>query len=183
MTKAGIQLAVHDSPSANLEGAGRKSRSLLLFKAVTTAGFLLAVGCSLMTTRPVQEMSDTAAAIRAAREVQADTLAPELFRQSIEWFNKAKREYKFKNFDLAKSYSDKARLYAEDSEFEAIRNGGNRSDTQMADPMASGLNIPPPPSAPASAPSPYAYPTPQGIPADPSLGGPAPTEKAPSPSP
>lgn len=118
-------------------------------------------------------MSDTAAAIRAAREVQADTLAPELYRQSNEWFFRAKREYKFKNFDLARTYSDKARLFAEDAEFEAMRSGGNRTETQIADPMASGLNPPPSQPIPTSTPEPYAYPTPTGTPADPT-GGAAP---------
>lgn len=100
-------------------------------------------------------MSDTAVAIRAAREVQADTLAPELFRQSNEWFSKAKNEYKFKNFKQAKEYSDKARFFAEQAEFEAIRNGGNRSDMAPPDPGA-----PPPP------PAPYDYPTPTGTPVE-----------------
>src|SRR4051812_24234163 len=58
------------------------------------------LGCSLLATRPLQEMSDTSAAIRAAKEVQADTLSPEFYRQSNEWFFKAKHEYKFKNFLL-----------------------------------------------------------------------------------
>src|SRR6478735_7769255 len=104
--------------------------------------------CSIFSTRPVQEMNDTSSAIRAAREVQADTLAPELFRQANEWFFRAKHEYKFKNFNMAKSYSDKARLFAEDAEFEAIRNGGNRSETAVSDPLAPGISSPPA-SAPA----------------------------------
>lgn len=121
----------------------------------------------MMTIRPVQEMSDTAAAIRAAREVQADTLAPELYRQANEWFFKAKHEYKFKNFDLARSYSDKARVFAEDAEFEAIRNGGNRSnDVATSDPLAPGLTGPTDKGAPTPTSTPYAYPTPTGTPAD-----------------
>src|SRR5690348_3640000 len=80
---------------------------------------LFLFGCSIIATRPVQEMSDATAAIRAAKEVQADTLAPEYYRQSNEWFFRAKHEYKFKNFKLAKEYADKARYLAEQAEFEA----------------------------------------------------------------
>jgi hypothetical protein len=120
-------------------------------------------------------MSFTSAAIRASREVQADTLAPELFRQSNEWFFQAKREYKFKNFKLAKKYADKARFLAEQAEFEALRNGGIRSDQSMSaqeplskDPMQGGAEAgmgegkTPSPQKPGS----YAYPTPEGTPAD-----------------
>lgn len=98
---------------------------------------LLLQGCSLFTPRPVQDMSQTSAALRAAKEVQADVLAPELFRQAAEIFAKAKREYKFKNFNFATIYAQKARRLAEEAEFEALRNGGNRSSEQVSDPLAS----------------------------------------------
>jgi len=112
-------------------------------------------GCALFVGRPVQELSYAAAAIRAAKEVQADTLAPEVFRQANEWFFKAKREYKFKNFKLAREYIEKARTYAEQAEFESLRNGGNREESAT-----------PVDTAPGRAEAPYAYPTPEGIPAD-----------------
>jgi hypothetical protein len=102
-------------------------------------------------------MSNTNAAIRAAKEVQADTLAPELYRQSTEWYFRAKHEYKFKNFQLAKQYADKARHFAEQAEFESLRNGGNRGEMGGSDPLA---------NVPASASAPYDYPTPTGTPAD-----------------
>jgi hypothetical protein len=112
-------------------------------------------GCSIFASRPVQEMSYTSAAIRAAKEVQADTLAPELFRQANEWFFKAKHEYKFKNFKLAKEYTDKARHYAEQAEFESLRNGGNRTES-----------APPDTASERPAAKPYPYPTPEGTPAE-----------------
>ncbi len=93
-------------------------------------------GCSVLATRPTQEMSYTTVAIRAAKEVNADVLAPELYRQANEWFYKAKAEYRFKNFDLASKYARKARGYAEESEFESIRAGASRTEPQIADPMA-----------------------------------------------
>ena len=71
-------------------------------------------------------MSNTAAAIRAAREVQADTRAPELFRQSNEWFFKARQEYKLKNFKEARIYASKARRFAEEAEYEELNSGANR---------------------------------------------------------
>jgi hypothetical protein len=98
-------------------------------------------------------MSDTSAAIHAAKEVQADSLAPELYRQSSEWFLKAKNEYKLKNFKWAREYAQKARRFAEQAEFEAIRNGGNRAD-QISDEV-----VPPPRPG-------YQYPAPQGTPAN-----------------
>ena len=99
---------------------------LVLFSVAVTPA------CSLMATRPVQEMSDTASAIRAAKEVQADTLSAELYRSSSEWFLKAKREYKYKNFKQAKEYAMRSRRFAE---LEAIRNGGNRNDSSIQDPL------------------------------------------------
>jgi len=77
-------------------------------------------------------MSDAQAALRAAREVQADTLAPELFRQASEWHLKARNEYQLKNFDLAKRYADRARRHAEDAELNALTNGGKRASASGA---------------------------------------------------
>jgi len=110
--------------------------SRFLFLGV--AAFALWAGCSLVQTRPVQEMSDAAAAIRAAREVQADTLSPELFRQANETFFRAKNEYRLKNFVEAKQYADQAKNFAEQSEFEVIRFGSARNSNQLPDPLAEG---------------------------------------------
>lgn len=74
-------------------------------------------------------------AIRAAKEVNADTLAPELFRMAQETSLQAKREYRLKNFKDAKQLADQARTYAERSEFESIRNGGKR-ETVPVDPLS-----------------------------------------------
>ncbi|MCM2279664.1 MAG: DUF4398 domain-containing protein [Oligoflexia bacterium] len=125
--------------------------------------FVLALGlslgtasCSIFATRPVQEMSDAAAAIRAAREVQAETLSPEYFRQANEWFGKARREYKFRNFHEARAYIKKARRYAEQAEFEAIRANGTRAEASPEphpeNPSASESHV--------SSESEYATPTP-----------------------
>lgn len=107
--------------------------------------FGVLAGCSILATRPVQEMSDTWAAMRAAKEAQADTLAPELYRRAAEWFFRAKNEYKLKNFMLASEYAEKARLLAEQAEFESVQGnmGANRRTTPVP---------PPPPDEPTASP-------------------------------
>ncbi len=128
---------------------------------------LLHAGCAIFATRPVQEMADTAAALRAAREVQADTLVPELYRRAAEEFLKAKNEYKFKNFNLAKEYAEKARKFAEEAEYQSIRQGVSRSESPFADPMQQGIQSDPPPERMKSPPPPYPYPTPEPSSVDP----------------
>lgn len=136
------------------------TRSFLLYGLV----FILVQtwGCSLAATRPNQEMSDAAAAIRAAREVQAETLAPELFRQSSELFLKAKNEYKIKNFDQARKLSEKSRKLAEGAELEAIKLGAARTEDTIPDPL--GREGATPPSPPQETAAPYDYPVPQPTP-------------------
>lgn len=136
-----------------LESGTFRSARLRLAWGLALAAFTLA-SCSVIQTRPVQEMSDTAAALRAAKEVQADVLAPELFRQAADWYTSARSEYRLKNFYDAKEFADKARRYAEQAEYEAIRGGATRSDSSP----------PPPPDAEAK-PEPYDYPEPTGTPA------------------
>lgn len=126
-------------------------------------------------------MSDTAAAIRAAREVQADVLAPDLFRRANEIFFKAKREYKFKNFREAKLLANQSRKLAEQAEFDSIKSGATRSESEGATsyeeipgqanssgrPKETGSSAPGQPGAPGpSDQQPYAYPTPEPTPAD-----------------
>ncbi|NBU20482.1 DUF4398 domain-containing protein [bacterium] len=115
---------------------------------VTLLGLVLGItfsSCSLMATRPAQEMANTAAAIRAAREVQADVHSPVFFLQAIEWLDRAKKEYRYKNFDLAETYAQYSRKYAERAEFEAMRNGATRHDSSGPDPLTTTLQPPPPP--------------------------------------
>ncbi len=72
-------------------------------------------------------MSDTAAALRAAREVSADSLAPEKYRRATEAFFKAQNEYRMKNFQIAEDFAAKAKRLAEESEFDALRQGSSRT--------------------------------------------------------
>ncbi|MBL7717151.1 MAG: hypothetical protein JNL01_16930 [Bdellovibrionales bacterium] len=109
------------------------SRFLFAFSLALSTG---ALGCSSFTLRPVQLMSDTAAALKAAREVKADTLAPELFRQSSEWYVKSKREYQLKNYAACEQYARKAKFFAEQAEYEAVKNGASRIEFSAPDPLA-----------------------------------------------
>jgi len=109
----------------------------------------LVASCSVTAVRPSQAMSDMEVSMKAALEVNADTLAPEIYRLASESALVARKEYKFKNFELAKKYADQARFYAERSEFEAIRNGAKRESAPQ-DPLAT----------PSYAPEPIAAPTP-----------------------
>lgn len=160
-----------------LDSGSSPSRGSSLFnlkwaRGVGKVGFILLIfigmGCSVFATRPSQQMSDCNASIRAAKEVQADVLAPELYRQAMELFSKARKEYRFKNFLLAKEHAEKAKKFAEQAEFEAIRSGGLRSDSEIVDPLERGAPgggggaLPPS----IAEPSPYPYPTPEPIPAD-----------------
>jgi hypothetical protein len=82
--------------------------------------------CSITATRPVQDMSFAVAALRAAKEVQADTLTPELYQSAREWYFKARQEYKLKNFEDARIFANRSRRYAEEAELKAQIGGGKR---------------------------------------------------------
>ncbi|MBS1963010.1 MAG: DUF4398 domain-containing protein [Bdellovibrionales bacterium] len=111
----------------------------LLFCSIAASGL---AGCSLFHDRPIQLMSDTAAALRAAKEVSADSLAPEKFRLANEAFFRAQNEYRLKNFAIAEKYAKRARRLAEESEFDALRQGSARTSLLPPDEPVG----PPPPS-------------------------------------
>jgi len=92
-------------------------------------------GCSLFATRPLQEMSNADAALRAAKDLHADSLVPEFYRNAAENYHRAKREYRLKNFSDAKKYALRSTQIAEKAEFEAYRLGG-------ASPEVAGSQIP-----------------------------------------
>lgn len=103
---------------------------------------LVGPACAIFDTRPVQEMSDSSAAIRAAKEVQADVLAPELYRQAKESFDKARKEYTLKNFRDAKDYAETARRVAEKAEFVALKKGAARTSLIPDDPLGANEAAP-----------------------------------------
>ncbi len=94
-------------------------------------------------------MSDTAAALKAAREVSADSLAPEKFRLANEAYFRAQNEYRLKNFEIAEKYAKRAQRLAEESEFDALRQGSSRASLL-------------PPEIPPAPPPPSTYEPPQG---------------------
>ncbi|MBI3544863.1 MAG: DUF4398 domain-containing protein [Deltaproteobacteria bacterium] len=80
--------------------------------------------CSLTATRPNQEMSNAEIAIKAAKDLNADSLVPELFRAAQDNMFKAKRDYRLKNFSDSRDHALRATRLAEQAEFEAYRMGG-----------------------------------------------------------
>ena len=110
---------------------------------------VLLCSCSVTAVRPSQEMSNMDLAIKAAKEVGADNLAPELYRFAQERGQEARKEYRFKNFSRAKELADQARIFAEKAEFESIRNGGKR-EALPQDPLSDPSYAPEPVAPPAS---------------------------------
>ncbi len=142
----------------------QKSRTSQAIPANAGIAFLFLVvlgslsGCSVIARRPIQEMSDAAAALKAAREVQADTNSTDYFRLSEELFFKARQEYRYKNFARAKKYATEARELAEKAEFLSIRGGAVRSSLSV--PPVDAGNPPAVDSAPANPPTAPADPPP-----------------------
>ena len=121
--------------------------------------------CSVTAVRPAQEMSNMEVSIRAAKEVNADVLAPELYRLANEIGQRARHEYRYKNFEDAKKLADRARVFAERAEFESIRNGGKR-EALPQDPLAEPSYSPMPIGTPidnsvSPTPAPAGSPAPQ----------------------
>jgi hypothetical protein len=110
--------------------------------------FFFGGACSVTAVRPAQEMSNMEVSIRAAKEVNADVLAPELFRSAQESSLLARREYRYKNFEAAKKYADQARVYAERAEFESLQNGARR-EAVPADPLSEPSYAPVPIGTPS----------------------------------
>ncbi len=110
--------------------------------------------------------------MKAAKDAQADVIAPVLYREANEWWQKAKAEYKYKNFEDAETFAIKARKLAEQAEFEVLKNPGQRTESTMDDNSAQQA----PPSAPTPADTPYAYPTPTGTPFDRAMQTPSGTD-------
>ena len=101
------------------------------------------MGCSVATTRPVQEMSNAEAALKAAKDLHADTLSAEVYRAASETFYKAKREYRLKNFDVAKKLAIKTMRLSEEAEFEAYLKGGATPEIATKAGGAEGANVDP----------------------------------------
>lgn len=112
-------------------------------KTIFVIGCALSIGCSVATPRPIQEMSNAEAALKAAKELHADTLAPDVYRAASETFYKAKTEYRLKNFDVAKKLAKKAMRLSEESEFEAYLKGGATPEVANKVGGSEGANVDP----------------------------------------
>ena len=99
--------------------------ALQLRKSLGASVLLLALtSCSVVASRPLQEMTNADLAIKAAKEVNADTLSPNYYRKAVDLYAKAKHEYGLKNFYQAKKLANAARKFAEQSEFISYKAGG-----------------------------------------------------------
>lgn len=91
-------------------------RFLLILSSLIILG-----ACGLTTTRPKLDMSLAQAAFIAAKQANAQTLAPGLYRKAEFYYLKAKSSYKRKYFNKAKQYAILSKKFAEKAEFISIR--------------------------------------------------------------
>jgi hypothetical protein len=91
-------------------------KKLIVFCLILVLG-----SCGIATTRPKLEMSLAQSAFLAAKEAQAETLAPGLYRKAEFYYLKAKASYRKKYFNKAKQYADLSREFSERAEFVSVR--------------------------------------------------------------
>ncbi len=114
-----------------------------MIKYLSLFGCVVVMGCSVATPRPIQEMSNAEAALKAAKELHAESLAPDVYRAASETYYKAKTEYRLKNFDVAKKLARKAMRLSEEAEFEAYLKGGATPEIANKSPSNEGANVDP----------------------------------------
>ena len=85
----------------------------------------LALGCSLVSTRPKLEMNIAAEAISAARKANSPILSSTLYRKAEFYYLRAKASYRRKNFSKAKQYALLSKKFSEEAEFDAIKKALN----------------------------------------------------------
>lgn len=85
------------------------------------ASLILLSACGLATTRPKLEMRMAQSAFVAAKQAEAQTLAPGLYRKAEFYYLKAKSSYKRKYFNKAKQYAVLSKKFAEKAEYISIR--------------------------------------------------------------
>lgn len=78
-------------------------------------------GCGLTATRPKLEMSLAQTAFIAAKNANAQTLAPAAYRKAEFYYLKAKSAYKRKYFNKAKQYATLSQKFSELAEMDAVR--------------------------------------------------------------
>lgn len=90
----------------------------------TVSIFILVISlgaCGLTTTRPKLEMRMAQSAFVAAKEANAQTLAPGLYRKAEFYYLKAKSSYKRKYFNKAQQYAILSKKFSEKAEYISVR--------------------------------------------------------------
>lgn len=75
--------------------------------------------CGLTTTRPKTEMALAQTAFIAAKQANAQSLAPNIYRKAEFYYLKAKSAYRRKYFNKAKQYAILSQKFSEQAEFAA----------------------------------------------------------------
>lgn len=89
--------------------------------------------------RPVNELVLADVAVKAAKKVKAQSLAPDTFRKAENHYLRAKRDYADGYYDSSRKLADKARLLAEQAEYESLL-----KRAQVNTPRSGGFSPPPP---------------------------------------
>ena len=97
--------------------AEHKSKIARSISVVLAALLLSVAGC--VTTPPVQEMSDARQAIAAARAAGAETLAPQVFRRSVNLLRMAERTLERRSYQQARNQAVAARRLAIEAQEQA----------------------------------------------------------------
>ena len=84
---------------------------------VLSVFFLFFAACS---HRPIEELSFADIAVKSAQKAKADALAPDLYRKAENLYLRAKRDFNEGYFDSSRTYSNEARIAAEQAEFQAL---------------------------------------------------------------
>lgn len=97
-------------------------KALCFIRTVFFINFLVIIAsCGLATTRPKLEMRMAQSAFIAAKDANAQTLAPGLYRKAEYYYLKAKSSYKRKYFNKAKQYAILSQKFSEKAEYISIR--------------------------------------------------------------
>lgn len=100
-------------------------RNIKFKNLIQSVSFLLIIltvsACGLATTRPKLEMRMAQSAFVAAKEANAQTLAPGLYRKAEYYYLKAKSAYKRKYFNKAQQYAILSQKFSEKAEYISVR--------------------------------------------------------------
>jgi hypothetical protein len=93
--------------------------------ALSTGGLGFLNSCAapldVFATRPKQLLSDSKAALSAAEDAEAKSLAAGYYRRAREHFMAGRRAYGEKNFGDAKRHLKASKKYSEEAEYQALR--------------------------------------------------------------